>query len=94
MKYIVLLRGINISGKNKISMEELKKYLIENEYQSVYTYLNSGNIILESNESNKENIVKNIIDLFDDNIKNFSSIKYLFYKNLLEKSKINFKYIV
>ena len=47
MKYIVLLRGINISGKNKISMEELKKYLIENEYQSVYTYLNSGNIILE-----------------------------------------------
>lgn len=25
MKYIVLLRGINISGKNKISIEELKK---------------------------------------------------------------------
>ena len=75
-------------------MEELKKYLIENEYESVYTYLNSGNIILESNESNKENIVKNIIDLFDDNIKKFSSRKYLFYKNLLEKSKINFKYIV
>lgn len=24
MKYIVLLRGINISGKNKISMNELK----------------------------------------------------------------------
>ena len=31
--------------------------------------------------------------LFDDNIKKFSSRKYLFYKNLLEKSKINFKYI-
>ncbi len=58
MKYIVLLREINISGKNKISMEELKKYLIENEYQSVYTYLNSGNIFLESNESNKEDITK------------------------------------
>ena len=41
-----------------------------------------------------ENIVKNIIDLFDDNIKKFSCRKYLFYKNLLEKSKINFKYIV
>lgn len=26
-EYIVLLRGINISGKNKISMSELKKYL-------------------------------------------------------------------
>lgn len=68
MKYIVLLRWINISGKNKISMEELKKYLIENEYQSVYTYLNSGNIILESNESNKENIVKNIHNLIKKNL--------------------------
>lgn len=48
-------------------MEELKKYLIENEYESVYTYLNSGNIILESNESNKENIVKNIHSLIKEN---------------------------
>ena len=66
MNYIVLLRKMNISSKNKISMEELKKYLIENEYQSVYTYLNSGNIILESNESNKENIVKNIHNLIKE----------------------------
>lgn len=27
MKYIVLLRGINISGKNKVPMNDLKKYL-------------------------------------------------------------------
>ena len=27
MKYIVLLRGINISGKNKISMHEIYKHL-------------------------------------------------------------------
>ena len=66
MKYVVLLRGINISGKNKISMEELKKYLIEKEYQSVYTYLNSGNIILESNKSNKEIIAKDIHNLIKE----------------------------
>lgn len=89
MKYIVLLRGINISGKNKISMEKLKKYLIENEYQSVYTYLNSGNIILESNESNKENIVKNIHSLieekFDLEIPVFV-ISYLELEDLLSNS--------
>ena len=28
MKYIALLRGINISGKNKISMSELKKLIV------------------------------------------------------------------
>ena len=27
MKYIVLLRGINISGKNKVPMNDLKKHL-------------------------------------------------------------------
>ena len=34
MKYIVLLRGINISGKNKISMAELKRELDKN-YQNI-----------------------------------------------------------
>ena len=49
MKYIALLRGINISGKNKISMSELKKELQDNKYQNVITYLNSGNVIFECN---------------------------------------------
>ena len=58
MKYIVLLRGINISGKNKIPMSELKKVLEENQYANVSTYLNSGNVILESNIKNEEAIMK------------------------------------
>ncbi len=60
MKYIALLRGINISGKNKISMSELKKLLEENNYQNVSTYLNSGNIIFECNINNKQTIINNI----------------------------------
>lgn len=60
MKYIALLRGINISGKNKISMPELKKLLEENNYQNVLTYLNSGNIIFECNINNKQTIMNNI----------------------------------
>lgn len=42
-RYIALLRGINISGKNKISMPELKAALIEKGFSEVSTYLNSGN---------------------------------------------------
>ena len=60
MKYIALLRGINISGKNKISMSELKLELEKNKYQNVSTYLNSGNVIFESNINNKEDIMKYI----------------------------------
>ena len=60
MKYVALLRGINISGKNKISMSELKKILEENRYKNVITYLNSGNVIFESNTDNKENMMQDI----------------------------------
>ena len=43
-RYIALLRGINISGKNKISMQELKSALGEKGFAVVKTYLNSGNV--------------------------------------------------
>lgn len=48
MKYVVLLRGINISGKNKISMSNLKEELELLHYNNVKTYLNSGNVIKET----------------------------------------------
>lgn len=67
MKYIVLLRGVNISGKNKVPMPKLKQLLEENNYQNVSTYLNSGNIIIESNINNKELIVENISKIIEAN---------------------------
>ncbi|MDR1159404.1 MAG: DUF1697 domain-containing protein [Syntrophomonadaceae bacterium] len=44
-KYIALLRGINVGGKNKISMPELKMAFEENGFADVKTYINSGNVI-------------------------------------------------
>ncbi|MCI5702288.1 MAG: DUF1697 domain-containing protein [Erysipelotrichaceae bacterium] len=55
MKYIVLLRGINISGKNKVDMKTLKEELLKNNLNNVITYLNNGNIILET-DLNKEKL--------------------------------------
>ena len=60
MKYIALLRGINVSGKNKISMNELKTELQKYKYQNISTYLNSGNIIFESDIDHKESIMQDI----------------------------------
>lgn len=54
MKYIILLRGINISGKNKISMNELKQELENLGYSNVITHLNSGNIIITTNTKEEE----------------------------------------
>jgi uncharacterized protein (DUF1697 family) len=46
--YVVLMRGINVGGKNKIAMAELKRYLEEQGFESVVTYIQSGNVILRS----------------------------------------------
>ena len=48
--YVILLRGINVGGKNKIAMAELKLYLEELGYQGVKTYINSGNVLLRSKQ--------------------------------------------
>ena len=52
-RYIALLRGINISGKNKISMSELKTGLAELGFAEIATYLNSGNVIFSSATDDK-----------------------------------------
>lgn len=52
-RYIALLRGINISGKNKIPMAELKLCFIELGCADVFTYLNSGNIVFSIQVSNE-----------------------------------------
>jgi uncharacterized protein (DUF1697 family) len=52
--YISLLRGINVSGKNKIKMGELKALFETMGFLHVQTYLQSGNVLFQSqNESNK-----------------------------------------
>lgn len=50
MKYIALLRGINVGGKSKVSMPELKKCFESLGYENVSTYINSGNVIFDSND--------------------------------------------
>lgn len=58
MKYIALLRGINVGGKNLISMKDLKEQLVKDGFQDVVTYINSGNIIFSSDSSDIEFLKK------------------------------------
>ena len=53
MKYVLLLRGINVGGKNKVAMSDLKDMISKLGYENVITYINSGNIIFDTND-NKE----------------------------------------
>lgn len=49
--YVILLRGVNVGGKNKMPMVELRKCLEGLGYENVATFIASGNAIIDANES-------------------------------------------
>src|SRR4030067_285857 len=53
-EYVAFLRGINVGGNNIISMNNLKNALTKNKFKNVKTYINSGNIVFESNDEKKK----------------------------------------
>ena len=62
-RYISFLRGVNISGKNKVPMTRLKNEFEKLEYKEVKTYLNSGNVIFSSDKNNIKSITKQIVTI-------------------------------
>ncbi|PWH83507.1 DUF1697 domain-containing protein [Algibacter marinivivus] len=54
--YIALLRGINVSGQKKIPMAELRELLSKIGLKNVQTYIQSGNVIFQSSENDKEKL--------------------------------------
>ena len=48
MEYVALLRGINVGGKNKVVMSELREQIAAEGFGHVRTYINSGNLLFEA----------------------------------------------
>lgn len=46
--YIALLRGINVGGHNKIKMVDLKEAFLSVGFESVTTYIQSGNVVFKA----------------------------------------------
>ncbi|MCU4174077.1 DUF1697 domain-containing protein [Carboxylicivirga sp. N1Y90] len=68
-KYIALLRGINVGGKRKILMADLKELFKNMGYSDISTYIQSGNVVFsstkkESNVNLADKIEKAILKKF------------------------------
>ena len=50
MVYVLLLRGVNVGGKNKVSMSDLKEALSNEGFEDVSSYINSGNLFFKSTQ--------------------------------------------
>ena len=47
-RYVALLRGINVGGKNPVPMHDLRGALEDAGYGAVATYIQSGNVLFET----------------------------------------------
>lgn len=54
--YLALLRGINVGGQKKIPMAELRELLSKSGLEKVQTYIQSGNVLFQSSEEEKEKL--------------------------------------
>lgn len=61
MKKVALLRGVNVGGKNKIKMADLKAALISSGFLKVQTYIQSGNLILEKENDFQSQEIQSLI---------------------------------
>ncbi len=64
MEYVALLRGINVGGKNKVVMSELREQIAAEGFGHVRTYINSGNLLFEAEgDAPRENVAQAVEDL-------------------------------
>lgn len=61
--YIALLRGINVSGHKMIKMEKLRDVLKELGFAQISTYIQSGNILFQSDIIEEKKLEKLIADV-------------------------------
>lgn len=86
-RYIALLRGINVGGKNPVSMKELQKLLQKDGFSDVVTYINSGNIIFSSELCDKDIIKTRCETLFFEHFGFFISFMIIKTDELIDSLK-------
>lgn len=58
--WIAFLRGVNVGGHNLLPMKALRSLLIELDCRNVKTYIQSGNVVLQSTENNARQLERDI----------------------------------
>ena len=62
-RYVALLRGINVGGKNLIKMTALKACFEANGFEDVATYIQSGNVVFASSETRMPGLTRRIEEM-------------------------------
>lgn len=82
IQYLALLRGINVGGKNIIKMTDLKACFENMGFSDVVTYIQSGNVLFQSDEKDKNKLTDKIEKGLSKTFKYKSRLVVISYKEL------------
>ena len=85
-RYALLVRGINVGGKNKVVMAQLRQELTELGLEKVETYINSGNIFFTSTAP-KSRLVEKLEAFFEVHYPFIQSVSLLSQEDYEEELK-------
>lgn len=100
--YIVMLRGINVSGHRPMRMAEFRIQLADMGFIDISTYIQSGNIVFRAENVTNENmsgiIAQMILEKYDYNIpvitRKYDEWKMIIDKNpFIGKTGVDTKYL-
>lgn len=83
-QYLALLRGINVGGKNIIKMADLKSAFEAMGLLNVITYIQSGNVLFQSDEKDKNKLTDKIEKGLSKTFKYESKLVIISHKELKE----------
>jgi uncharacterized protein (DUF1697 family) len=93
VRYVILLRGVNVGGASKVPMVRLRSLLAE-DYDDVATYIASGNILLSS-ERTAEEVADHLDELLQANFELTALVRSLVldaetYQGILDAAPAGF----
>ncbi len=74
MKYVALVRAINVGGRNLMRMSDVRACLEERKFQRVSTYIQSGNILFESDVANVSALTAAIEKAFSETFEHSAGV--------------------
>jgi uncharacterized protein (DUF1697 family) len=65
-RHVALLRAINVGGRNRVPMADLRALTQELGYTDVATYVQSGNVVLSATENRPERVAAHLHEHYSD----------------------------
>jgi len=82
--HVALLRGINVGGRNKVPMAELREVVASLGHTGVATYIQSGNVLFSTPDSDNAKLAAALESAIEDRFGLWSSVVVLSRDELAE----------